>query len=304
MGWSPGKATVAPSQIGAGDSVSTREDPTHAKVGDQPSHGFQAAPITGAAGIPRDTLATPFVRRPGILVRLTLRPLHMMRPGVFAHSCALLMAVACSPATRTVGQVLPDSPAIDAIVIHPPLATSFTCSEHPLGAENHAGDALGADCLAYRSDGGASGTFDRFYTGDGSRNEDWFSWNQPLLAPFDGVVRGILRSQVTNRPGTRGPDPAAAILFERFGDPADAPVQVGYAHVQDIQVKVGDTVRAGQFVARIGNSGNAMFPHVHVGALRGDLVRVFNGEVPDRALVPLQVRFDLGAMGRLRGYIH
>ncbi|MCY7380458.1 MAG: M23 family metallopeptidase [Gemmatimonadaceae bacterium] len=81
-------------------------------------------------------------------------------------------------------------------------------------------------------------------------------------------------------------------------------MQVGYVHVQDIQVKVGDTVRAGQFVARIGNSGNAMFPHVHVGALRGDLVRVLNGEVPDRALVALQVRFDLAAMGRLRGYVH
>jgi len=75
-------------------------------------------------------------------------------------------------------------------------------------------------------------------------------------------------------------------------------------HVQDIQVKVGDTVRAGQFVARIGNSGNAMFPHVHVGALRGDLVRALSGELPDSVLVPMQVRFDLAAMGRLRGRAH
>jgi hypothetical protein len=219
-------------------------------------------------------------------------------------SCALVAVVGCGHVTQTAGQARPTNPTIEAVVIHPPLATRFTCSEHPLGSEDHAGDALGADCLVYRSDGGSRGSFDRFYTGDGARNEDWFSWNAPLLAPFDGVVRLILQNPVVNQPGTRGPDPANSILFQRLGDPADAPVQVGYVHVQDIQVKVGDTVRAGQVVARVGNSGNAMFPHVHVGAMRGDLVRVLNGEMSDRSVVPLQVRFDLAAMGRLGGYIH
>ena len=227
----------------------------------------------------------------------------MIRPLVFAHSCALLLVVACGPTTRTGGLAPPaKSATIDAIVIYPPLETSFTCTQHALGTEDHAGDALGSDCLVYRSDGGPRGNFERFYTGDGARNEDWFSWNALLLAPFDGVVKGILRNPVTNQPGTRGPDPANAILFQRLGEPANAPVQVGYVHVQDIQVKVGDAVRAGQVVARIGNSGNAMFPHVYVGAMRGDLLRVFSGEIPDRDVVPLQVRFDLAAMGRLRAH--
>jgi peptidase M23-like protein len=155
----------------------------------------------------------------------------------------------------------------------------------------------------YRHDGGPLHNFNRFYAGDGTRNEDWFGWNEPLLAPFDGVVRLILRNEVTNRPGTRGPDPAASILFQRLGDPPDAPVQVGYVHVQDIQVKAGDTVHAGQVVARLGNSGNALFPHLHVGGLRGDLVRALKNEIPQRDLVPLQVRFDLAAMGRIRGYV-
>ena len=227
----------------------------------------------------------------------------MTRAIVFVHSCALIIAVGCAHATGNPGPAQSAGSTIDAVVIHPPLATTFTCSEHPLGSEDHAGDALGSDCLVYRNDGGPSGNAMRFHTGDGTRNEDWFSWNEPLLAPFDGIVRLTFQNPVTNRPGARGPDPASAILFQRLGDPADVPVQVGYVHVQDIRVKIGDTVRAGQVVARVGNSGNAMFPHVHVGAMRGDLARVLNGEIPARDVVPLQVRFDLAAMGRLRGYV-
>ena len=226
-----------------------------------------------------------------------------MTRAIVLPSCALLLAVGCAHPTGTPGPAHATSSTIDAVVIHPPMAAAFTCSEHPLGSEDHAGDALGSDCLAYRNDGGPSGNAMRFHTGDGTRNEDWFTWNEPLLAPFDGIVRLTYQNPVTNRPGARGPDPASAILFQRLGDPRDAPVQVGYVHVQDIQVKVGDTVRAGQVVARVGNSGNAMFPHVHVGAMRGDLARVFKGEIPDRDVVPLQVRFDLAVMGRLRGYV-
>jgi len=227
----------------------------------------------------------------------------MIRPIAFAHFCALLTVVACARASQPPGRAGLANPTIDAVVIYPPLAATFTCSEHPLGSEDHAGDALGADCLVYRRDGGPLGNFNRFYTGDGTRNEDWFSWNEPLHAPFDGVVKLILRNAVVNRPGTRGPDPATSILFERLGEPGDAPVQVGYVHVQDIQVEVGDTVRAGDVVARIGNNGNATFPHVHVGAMRGDLVSALKGQIPGGNVGPLQVRFDLAAMGRLRGYV-
>jgi hypothetical protein len=227
----------------------------------------------------------------------------MLRLIPSAYFSALLVVVAGGFALQRAPRAPQASATIDAVVIHPPMKATFTCSEHPLGSEDHAGDALGADCRVVHHDGGPAGNFDRFYTGDGTRNEDWFSWNEPLLAPFDGVVRLILPNPVTNQPGKRGPDPANSILFQRLGDPANAPVQIGYVHVQSIQVKVGDTVRVGQVVARVGNSGNAMFPHLHVGAMRGDLVKAFNGEIPAQSVIPLQVRFDLAAMGRLRGFI-
>lgn len=230
-----------------------------------------------------------------------------LRLGSAACGTALWVVVSgCAPSTEVSdapGGHGMTPPGIDAVVIHPPIAAAFQCSEHPLGQEDHAGDALASDCRVVRNDGGPFGNFPRFHSGDGTRNEDWFSWNEPLLAPFDGVVKAIHRNPITNRPGTRGPDPSSFVLFERLGDSPAAPIQVGYVHVQDIQVAVGDTVRVGQTVARIGNNGNSRAPHVHIGAMRGDLAKLMSGEVPPEEVVPLQVRFDLAAMGRLRGYV-
>ena len=50
-------------------------------------------------------------------------------------------------------------------------------------------------------------------------------------------------------------------------------------------------MRAGDPVARIGNNGSSFHPHVHVGAFRGDMM--------SEDAVPLQVRMDLAAMGRV-----
>lgn len=205
------------------------------------------------------------------------------------------------PSSRPQG-VAPESP-IDAVVIHPPVAAKIKCSEHPLGQEDHAGDALAQDCSVVRDIGGTRGNLPSFYSGEGLRNEDWFSWNEPLLAPFDGVVRGVHINRVTNEPGARGSGMASVILFERINAGDDLPIQVGYVHVQDIRVEIGDTVTVGHMVGRIGNNGISDYPHIHIGAVRGDLLDVMSGVGAPEDVEPLQVRFDLAAMGRLRGYV-
>lgn len=183
---------------------------------------------------------------------------------------------------------------IEVVTIHPPVAAPYQCSEHPLGAEDHAGDALGSDCVVVRRDGGPDGRFVSFYTGDGTRNEDWHSWNETLLAPFDGVVTFVSINPNTTVPGVWGEGRSSVVGFKRSGgDPGAPPVQVGYVHVQDVLVAEGDTVTAGQPVARIGNNGSSWHPHVHIGAFRGEL---FSDDA-----VPLQIRMDLEALGRLRG---
>lgn len=121
------------------------------------------------------------------------------------------------------------------------------------------------------------------YVGDGFENEDYHGWGRPLLAPFDGVVRGVGVNMVVNRPGEPVKQSTPGFVeFER----ADS-VRVVYAHTREPQVAEGDTVRAGEVVARIENNGFSYAPHVHIAAWRGE--------------EPLQIRWDLRAMGRLRG---
>lgn len=183
------------------------------------------------------------------------------------------------------------SSEIEAALVHPPVAARFQCSEHALGAEDHVPDALGADCVVVRRTGGPAGNLNSLYSGDGSRNEDWHGWREPLLAPCDGRVTIVSINPETTPPGEFGPGRSSAILF-RCGDDADPdPVQVALIHVREVEVAEGDAVEAGQMVARIGNNGSSYNPHVHIGAFRGAL---FSDDA-----VPLQIRFDLAAMGRL-----
>lgn len=194
-------------------------------------------------------------------------------------------------AASLVGGAQAQAPEIEAFTIHPPVAARFQCSEHALGAEDHVPDALGADCVVVRRNGGPNGNLNSLYSGDGTRNEDWHGWREPLLAPCDGVVLIVSLNPESAIPGEFGPGRSSAMLF-RCGVAKDRDaVQVAYIHIREVVVNEGDTVRAGQPVARIGNNGNSYNPHVHIGAFRGQL---FSDDA-----VPLQIRIDLAAMGRL-----
>lgn len=176
-----------------------------------------------------------------------------------------------------------DPAPIEAVTLHPFTDTDYMCSEHWEGQLPYAGDALGSDCVVFGGleGDGSKGGFARLYASDGARNEDWYGWNRPVLAPFDGTVTKVIDNPVANTPGSFGKPPAALIIVKRVDG-----VEVMLGHLQAIRVKEGDAGRAGQEVARVGNNGFSRSPHVHVGAWKGE--------------APLQVRWDLRAMGALR----
>lgn len=178
-------------------------------------------------------------------------------------------------------QATPSAKPIETITIHPPFAADYACSEHWEGQLQYAGDALGTDCfvtaLVDTPDGGA---FSRAFRTDGLANEDWLGWGEPVLAPIDGKIAKIVVNETVNAPGQLGEPPATFVVFER----ADG-AKVLIAHVAKITVKEGNTIKAGQPFAVVGNNGYARNPHVHIGAWDAE--------------GPLQIRHDLRARGAL-----
>lgn len=170
---------------------------------------------------------------------------------------------------------------IELVELSPPFRQHFSCAEHAVGELPLAGDALGTDCVIIGGIDEHGNGFARPFRTDGRTNSDWYGWHEDVLAPFDGVVDAVIANNTVNDPGTMGRPPAGILRFIREDGTA-----VVYGHVDDIQVKPGERVTAGQVVAKVGNNGVSRSPHIHVGAYRGD--------------VPLQIRWDLRAMARLQ----
>lgn len=105
-----------------------------------------------------------------------------------------------------------------------------------------------------------------------------------MLAPIDGKVVGTYVNNVENTPGTFGKGQASAIQTMTAQNQI-----VILVHVTNITVKVGDTVKTGNVIAQVGNSGIADAPHIHVGAY--DVVGALS----------LQIRWDQVEQAKLSG---
>ncbi|HWV39812.1 MAG TPA: M23 family metallopeptidase [Vulgatibacter sp.] len=184
-------------------------------------------------------------------------------------------------ATPQTARESPESSSIDAVVVHPIFASWVLTNEHWAGQLGELGDALGSDVFVAElvEEGGRSWL--RTYRGDGSRNEDWFGWRREVLAPIAGEVVRVHLNPITNEPGSWTPGMATFLILR-----GDDDTHVLVAHLREIVVQEGARVEVGQPLGLVGNNGNSRHPHIHLGAWRGDQ--------------PLQIRFDLAAMAKLR----
>ncbi|WP_454916266.1 M23 family metallopeptidase [Xanthobacter sediminis] len=115
------------------------------------------------------------------------------------------------------------------------------------------------------------------FTGDGSRNEQYPTYDQPVLAVAGGEVVAILDGMADVAPnsqtrGVEGPlDFGGNYVLQRI-----APgVYAFYAHFRTgtVAVKVGDRLKAGDELGKVGSSGNSTAPHLHFGLLdRPDII--------------------------------
>ncbi|MEP9402279.1 peptidoglycan DD-metalloendopeptidase family protein [Sphingomonas silueang] len=193
---------------------------------------------------------------------------------------SLALQAASAPLLPGLFEPATEGTAIEEIVVAPVFHEPFSCSQHASGQEATTGDALGTDC-AIEGGTDASGVgFRRPFRTNGARNEDWYGWQADIHAPIGGTVRYVRTNPLTNPPGVMGRDPASVIVITA----ADG-TNVVLAHTDRPRVKVGDVVVAGDVVAQVGNNGFSHAPHIHIGAYRG--------------ATPLQIRWDLRAMGKV-----
>lgn len=97
---------------------------------------------------------------------------------------------------------------------------------------------------------------------------DYLAWGQPVTAPCDGLVQSAEDGHADQPIGqTDAAHPAGNHVV--IGCEGAAVV---LAHLQrgSVAVKPGSSVRAGQLLGRVGNSGNTSEPHLHVHAVRGE----------------------------------
>ncbi len=106
-----------------------------------------------------------------------------------------------------------------------------------------------------------------FYHDDPKENANWYCWNAPILAVADGVVVG----ERTDIPENVPLEPPVVPISQQTLGGNYVVIDIGfgryafYAHMRphSATVKVGDRVRAGQIIGRLGNSGNSTAPHLH-----------------------------------------
>jgi hypothetical protein len=102
-----------------------------------------------------------------------------------------------------------------------------------------------------------------------SKAADWVGFGAEVLAVADGIVRDMRDGEPNHAPFASLPSPTdltVRTLMGNFVVLEIAPhVFVHYAHMQpgSLTVKVGDKVRRGSVLGRLGQSGNANAPHLH-----------------------------------------
>lgn len=100
------------------------------------------------------------------------------------------------------------------------------------------------------------------FSGDGTRNDDYFAWSQPLLAPGDGVVVAVVNDVPDNVPNQPRPGVLygnTVVIDHGTGEFS----LLGHLQRGSVLVRVGDHLVAGQQLARCGNSGMSTEPHLH-----------------------------------------
>jgi urea transporter len=100
------------------------------------------------------------------------------------------------------------------------------------------------------------------YSGSGDIATDYFCYNQPVIAPADGIVQEIRDDVEDNKIGDVN-------LNQNWGNTIiikhadNLYSKISHLKPGSFKVKTGDEIKKGTLLANVGNSGRSPFPHIH-----------------------------------------
>ena len=107
----------------------------------------------------------------------------------------------------------------------------------------------------------------RAWVGDPRRLSSYLSYGQPLIAAAGGrVVEARDGFENHTPPNNPTPPPFVDLPGNRVTLRVGPGIYLLYAHMKrgSVRVRVGERVRRGQVLGRLGNSGNSATPHLHL----------------------------------------
>ncbi|UDI77074.1 M23 family metallopeptidase [Staphylococcus taiwanensis] len=100
------------------------------------------------------------------------------------------------------------------------------------------------------------------FAGEGTTNEDYFAFNQNVVAPQSGVVVDVRNSVNDNRPGIMNDNRLLGnYVIIRHGEQEYSLIAHFMHH--SVVVTPGQSVNSGDFLGKCGNSGHSSEPHIH-----------------------------------------
>ncbi|HET6431255.1 M23 family metallopeptidase [Dyella sp.] len=113
----------------------------------------------------------------------------------------------------------------------------------------------------------------RMYRGDGEKNEDWYGFGTPVVAPADGVVVAMSDGQPDNTKSHKALKLSMEAFMANHNLPLGNFVILDHGHGEfstfahfkngSVAVKKGEHVRQGQQIGQMGFSGDAFLVHLH-----------------------------------------